>query len=573
VSVLRRHGGEIATVAATSVAALAILWLADTQIYTEPWTIDPWLYTALMTNFDTIYGWFTTTYYASRLPAILPGLFLNSFLTPQQAYVVLHLTTFLAGGAFLYLLVRWLFDIRVALFVYPAVLTNAAYVDAHTWDYVDGFVITYLAAGMYFLVSSIGGRSRVRPALAGFFLAAAAASNLFAVLLIAGALAAYLYGRRRIERRFAIASLGVDAALFAAGAGVLLAGCGAFAREHGGRTLFFMPSIDAARTISTATYKLPSYEWVWGEPRLLIPPLVAAAALLAWPYRRRSGHDAVALGLVAVAIGIFAVLVFWELARSGTFLQLQYYFDMLYPFLFVALAAAVFALSGPSKREHPLPPAAIAGLGLAVGAAPLIAVYVFERGHLWGRRGAVVTVVLLSLVLLAAAGLRVARTRQRALALAPFAAVLLVAGVNYASAASTTTHTDFETSGSSLADADDVFAIGVQLMDFMQRNGLEGSPPPAFWFDESADPALTGLQSLYYYSYTFLSREMPNIDDGFRTLVESRGPRQIVLLCTEPTCSGGARAMRRAGYQIEPLAATKLSSGAKSIWVRAYAFG
>ncbi len=146
-------------VVATSVAALTILRLLDTQIYTEPSTVDPWLYTALMTNFDTIYGWFTATYYASRLPVILPGLFLNSFLTPQQAYVILHLVMFFTGGAFLYLLVRWLFGVRIALFVYPAVLTNAAYVDAHTWDYVDGFVITYLAAGLYFLVSSIRGES------------------------------------------------------------------------------------------------------------------------------------------------------------------------------------------------------------------------------------------------------------------------------------------------------------------------------------------------------------------------------------------------------------------------------
>ena len=64
---------------------------------------------------------------------------------------------------------------------------------------------------------------------------------------------------------------------------------------------------------------------------------------------------------------------------------------------------------------------------------------------------------------------------------------------------------------------------------------------------------------------------MPEIDDGFRTLMESRGPRQIVFLCMQPTCSGAARAMRRAGYQIEPVAATKLSSGSKSIWVQAYA--
>ena len=276
--------------------------------------------------------------------------------------------------------------------------------------------------------------------------------------------------------------------------------------------------------------------------------------------------------LGGVALGIFILLAIWEFTRSGTFLQLHYYFDMLYPFLFVAVAAAVFALVGSSTRERHLPPAALAGLGLVVGAAPLIAVYAFESGHLWGRRGSLVAVVLLGLALAAAAALRIARVRRHALALAPFAAALLVAGANFASAGSATTHLQVETSGgSSLADADDVFAIGIELMDFVQRRDLEGSAPPAFWFDQTADPALTGLQSLYYYSYTFLSREMPEIDDGFRTLMESRGPRDIVFLCTEPTCDNAARAMRRAGYRIEPVAAKKLSSGSKSIWVQAYA--
>ena len=165
-----RAPSELTVVGLSTAAALVVLRLVNTQIYTEPGTIDPWLYTALMTNFDFIYDHFSTTYYASRLPAILPGYFLNSFLTPQQAYVVLHLVFFLAGALFLYLLVRTLFGVRVAVLLYPAFLTNAMYVDAHTWDYVDGFVITYLSGGLYFLASCTGRRSRVRPALAGLLL-------------------------------------------------------------------------------------------------------------------------------------------------------------------------------------------------------------------------------------------------------------------------------------------------------------------------------------------------------------------------------------------------------------------
>ena len=169
---LRENAPERAVVGVSTAAGLVVLRLVRTQIYNDPWTIDPWLYTALMTNFDFIYPHFVTTYYASRLPMILPGYFLNSFLTPQHAYVVLHVVFFLAGALFLYLLVRTLFGVRVAILMYPAILLNAIYVNAHTWDYMDGFVITYLSASLYFLASCTGRRSHVRPALSGFFFAA-----------------------------------------------------------------------------------------------------------------------------------------------------------------------------------------------------------------------------------------------------------------------------------------------------------------------------------------------------------------------------------------------------------------
>jgi hypothetical protein len=560
---------ELALLVASTITALIVLRLVHTQIYNEPWTIDPWLYTALITNFGFTYHWFNATYYAARLPLILPGVFLNSFLTPEQAYVVFHLAFFLIGGLFLYLLVRSLFGMQVALFIYPAFLTNAVYVDAHTWDYFDGAVITYLCGGLYFLVSSIGGTSRVRPALAGFFCAAAATTNLYATLLIVAAILAYLYGRATLDRRFAVRSVALDIVWFSLGAVVLLGACGSFARAHGGRFLFFMNSIEALNDFSTAQWKLPTYTWMRAEPRLLIPLFVGAIAGIAWRRRRTTDRAVVGLALAGAAVGIFLILAIWEFTRSGTFLQLPYYYSPVYPFFFVALATALFGLRDRIS-EHYVPVAALPLLGLIAGATPLVAIYRFNLDDLWGERGSVITLILMGATLAAVLTVRFTDRPGLMFLVASVAATLAIAGVNYASAANATTHADFGTHNSSLADADEDFKIGMQLIAFMRRGGFQESLP-AFWYDASANSALTGLQSLYYWGYTWLNLKMPVIDERFRLRTEQLSPKNIILLCTEPTCRHGPEAMRRAGYQIRRAAVQRLHSGSETVWVRAYA--
>jgi hypothetical protein len=560
---------ELALLGTTTVAAVGVLLLVHTQIYSEPWSIDPWLYSALMANFGFIYHWFHMTYYAARLPLIIPGVFLNSSLSSAHAYVVLHVVLFLTGGVFLYLLIRFLLGPRVALFVYPAYLTNAIYVNSHTWDYVDGATITFLSGGSYFLISSLGGRSRVRPALAGFFMVAAAATNLFATLLVSAAILVYLYGRATIDRASALRSVAVDAAWFSFGAAVLLGLCGWFAEVHGGRFLFFMNSIDALHDISPARFKLPTYSWIWAEPRLLVPLFVGALSAIVWRRNSGTGRNRVALAMTIAAVGIFLLLVLWEFARSGTFLQLTYYFDLLYPMLFVALAAGVVAwVAVPATRAVPSLP--LAAVGVVAGAAPLVAIYGLDSGDLWGRRGSVIALVLMGIAVTAALLAEFLIDARLASVVAPLAAVFAVAGVNYASAANATTHLDFDTHNSSLADADETFAIGAQLISFMQRNRLQESLP-MFWYDRAADPGLTGIQSLYFYGYTYLNLQMPVIDEAFRARMAAGSPRNVILLCTEPTCRHAPDALRRAGYRIREERSQRLHSGSKSVWVRAYA--
>ncbi len=523
-----------------------------------------------MTNFDVSYGWFDQTYYAARLPMILPGLLLNSFLSPLAAYVVLHIVFMLAGAAFLYLLVRTLFGVRVALVTYPVFLLNVAYLGANTWDYFDGFVITFLAGGLYFLLSSIRRTSRLRLALSGVFFAAGVATNLFVALLVAGAVCLYLYTRVRAKGIPALRPFAGDVGAFLVGTGVLVVGCGAFARAHGGPFLFFMPSINTALTLEPGSGKLPDYGWVTAEPRLLIPPFVAALVALAWKLCPQLPRNVVGPAFAVVTLAIFLLLVYLELERSRTLLQLTYYFATLYPLLFATLAAGVYALVESGGVLRRVPPYALGGIGVAIGCAPLAAVYALDGADLWGRRGAVLTGAILSGALVAVVVARLARGGRLTVGAASLGAALALLGVNFASAASAMTHDGFQTDGSIVASAEDTFRVGMELVDFLDRNGLEESLP-AFWYDDAQHPELAGIQSLYFFEYSYLNRRMPRIDDEFRSHMEQRQPNHVVLLCSEPTCHHGWTAMREAGYHPRVVASTHLTSGATSVWVEAYA--
>jgi hypothetical protein len=558
------HLRELSIVGMSTAAALAVLRFVNTQIYTVPGTIDPWLYTAFMTHFDFAYLHFGNTYYASRLPVILPGLFLNAFLTPPQTYVAVHMVLFLAGGLFLYLLVRTIFGTRVAMMLYPAVLTNAIYVNAHSWDYFDGFVITYVSGGLYFLASWAGKWPRARLMLAGFLLTAATMANLFAALLVVGGLAAYSFVRWTTDRRGALARLATDGGWILIGASALLVSCGLFARDHGGRFLFFMPSIEAARAINLADYKLPGFGWMSGEPRLLVPGFLAAMLALTWRRSRAPESERFGLALAAAGIGTVLTLALWEFFGSGTFLQLEYYFDLLLPFLLVLLAAAVSALLTWQSRDVVKSYALLSGLGLFAGALPLMVVFGIRL-----RGGGPIVVALMGATLVLTCVLRLGLAPRRTSAIALLAVVLAIGSVSYASAANRTTQSK-TANPELLADADEVFAIGIQLIDFMQRNGLEQDDLPAFWYDASRDASLISLQSLYFYGFTLVSTEMPIPDSVLRMRLEALRAKHIALLCAEPTCGGASAALRHAGYDAVPVAAQRLGAGSKSVWVEAY---
>jgi hypothetical protein len=166
------------------------------------------------------------------------------------------------------------------------------------------------------------------------------------------------------------------------------------------------------------------------------------------------------------------------------------------------------------------------------------------------------------------------RTRHRRGPLGVVAVVLALAGPACAAAGSLDTRGVFGGERSSYSSHVRVLTLADQLISFMRDNHLQtlggAATPPAFWYDASADPDLTGMQASYLWGWTWVGLSMPNVDPGVRRLIGERRPRTIVLLCTSPGCSGGPDALRRAGVKLRPAADTVLSAGGHRVWVRAF---
>ena len=173
-----------------------------------------------------------------------------------------------------------------------------------------------------------------------------------------------------------------------------------------------MSSIDAFRAIDTAAYKLPSYDSVRGEPRLLVPLFIAALVPIVW--RRSSAAHVSAVGLLVagVYVTIFVVLAIWELAFSGHSsdrVLLRHPSPAPVRRSWLGCSTRFVARSRLTDGTTMVWPAL---LGLVAGVAPLVVIYGFDRRDLYGETGSVVTLVLMALTLLSAVLLRVVRQQS-----------------------------------------------------------------------------------------------------------------------------------------------------------------
>jgi hypothetical protein len=146
-------------------------------------------------------------------------------------------------------------------------------------------------------------------------------------------------------------------------------------------------------------------------------------------------------------------------------------------------------------------------------------------------------------------------------------AVLVIFSATYAVDAGTTTASIFVRH--TLDERRDVQSVAMQLIGFMRDSGLQ-KRSFQFWYNPNEDPSLNGIQSVYLWGDTWVGLDMPHVDPAMRTLLESRKPTAIVLLCKQHACDNAPAALDAAGYRVRPFAERLLQAGSERVWVRAF---
>ncbi len=308
------------------VVAAAFVW-TDPPLYNPAGSIDPWFYTGFWLNFHQLYDAFSQTYYASRLPWIIVGYAANQILSPRTAHLVLHGSFFVVGAVAAYGLLRAHFGRNAALIGYVWLIGGQMYFDAQHWDYWDGALITFVFVGLFLGLPATGKPLPVwRLAASGFFLAAAVATNVFAVVLVIGLPILYVTTRMRPRGMF-LRRLGIDSAAFLSGAVALLVACGTFAWLNRGPVWFLGPQIHEARVINPALFSVPFDTWAPQSPRVLVPLfLLAILVVVAAGSKRRTPEFGSIVGSGLYLLAVSAFLAARELhrrqrARGGLLLQ------------------------------------------------------------------------------------------------------------------------------------------------------------------------------------------------------------------------------------------------------------
>jgi hypothetical protein len=550
-------------------AILGLYALLQAPVLNPPTSLDAWIYMALFRNFDYVYSAFTSTYYPSRLPWIIPGIAANWVLPPVGAFFLLHVSFFVAGGLFTFLVARRFYGRRVALIAAATVMLSPLFFDAHSSDYPDGGVITYLLGAAYFAIGAFESRHRtLRLAVAGFFAAAAFGTQIYAAIPILGLVLAYLtvvYVDRRL-----LPKLVRDVAAAAAGAFALLVVCGTVARTHGGEFLFFMPSWRFAQSIKLSNWKRSGYDWMLSEPQLLIPLFFLTLLVLLLLRTRLRGWRSDPSLRLAAASGLFLAymvlfLGIWEFWGGADFLEVSYYFSIVLVPVALALPACLYLLAQEARMFFS---ARAAVAALVVAAAPLVIVHRLGIGPT--GRTAFYLVASLMGVALAAAAVAGFGPRSVRIGITAASVVLVLGSTGYAGVSGFSTRISFGSSGT-FTERRAALSDALQLIDFMRASGLQNeSPPPNFWYDGHKYPALNGIQSTYLWATTWIGRKMPRVDRDVRATLETRKPPSLVLLCGTGACAGGPAALERAGYRLRLRAQTVIASHGERYWVKAF---
>ena len=562
VSAQRGHlVGVVALGGVLGIAALSYWW-TRAPLYNPSGTIDPWLYTALFVNFDQIYEHFGTTYYASRLPWIVPGRIVYGVLPVDAAYWVLHGLAFSGGVAALFFLVRRYLGVAAGVVGAVTLALTPMYWNAQYWDYIDGVTLTYLLAGLCFGLPLASGRRRAASlAAAGVFFAAAVTTNLFVALVAVIYPTAYVFVQPTagLRQRFVMAFKDV-AALFV-GATALVVALGFYARANGGPFLFFKPQLDVIRSGVVGTYKVPGYEWLRSEPRLLVPVFLVAVAAPVLALGRRLPPFRFAAGATAGLALLTTVIYGWEFFAGGSVLEYPYYFS--YFAISIALTmASVAALAISLVRSRRTAKAGVVAATTIAAVVSLGLIFRNEREEWTGRSGMRIALAVMGVAALMMVGAVVIRRTR----VGTVAAVVATGAVAVACHLAINSSTGTFVLSSTAPNNRNLYHAALDQVAFVKRSAPQDNSLPVFWYPAAKRPDLVSIQSMYYFGYTYLDLDLPKVTPGMRQRLDRFKPQKIVMLCETRDCAGGPAALRRAGYSYAQVSARLISRGQVRLW-------
>jgi hypothetical protein len=544
-----------------AVAALAYWW-TGAPLYNPSGTIDPWLYTALFVNFDQFYDHFRTSYYAARLPWIVPGRILYSVFPVDAAYWLLHGLAFVGGVAALFALVRRYLGLAAAVVGAATLALSPMYWNAQYWDYIDGVTLTYLLAGLCFGLPVATGRFRAASlAVAGIFFAAAVTTNLLAGLfaLVYPIMYVFVQPATGLRQRFVLALKDV-AAVFV-GAVVLIIALGSYARVYGGPFLYFEPQIDVVRTGVVGQSKIAGYEWLRSEGRLLVPIFLVAVATPLLMLGRRLPAFRFAAGSVAGLAFLTIVAYGWEFFAAGSLLDFTYAFSYFAGAIALAMASTAALVASLVRPRWPAQVGiAAAATGAAVVALGLI--YRDERADWTGRSGARISAV----VMVVAALLTVGALLTRRSRLGTVGAVASVGAIAFASLFAIGSSTGTFLSSAGAPDNRSLYHAAIDNVEFVKRSSKPGDSLPAFWYPAAKRVDLISVQSMYYSGWTAIAAELPKVTKEMRQRLAFWNPQTMVMLCETRDCEGGTAALRRAGFPYAEEHAARIARGPIRFW-------
>jgi hypothetical protein len=541
------------------VTALAYWW-TRAPLYNPSGTIDPWLYTALFVNFDQFYDHFGTSYYASRLPWIVPGRIAYGVFSADVAYWVLHALSFVGGVAAIYLLVRRYVGVAPAVVGAATLALTPMYWNAQYWDYIDGITLTYLLAGLCFGLPLATGRIRaISLAAAGFFFAAAVTTNLFVALIALIYPIAYVFVQPAVGLRQRLTLAFADLAALLVGGAALLVAIGWHARANGGPLIFFEAQIDVIRDRSLLV-KQPGYEWLRTEPRLLVPVFLLAVAVPLLVAGRRLPPFRFSAGSVAGLAFLTAFIYGWEFFAGGNVLELTYYFS--YFAISIALTmASVAALAVSLARSRRGADAAVAAASIFAAVAALGVIFRNERAGWTGWTGTKISLALIGL----AAVLLLGFAATRRTTVATIAAVVSVAAIASASHFAINSSNGTFVGSHSAPNNGSLYHAALDQLAFVKRSTARDERLPSFWYS-ARNTDFIAIQSMYYWAFTYLDLALPKVTPTLRQRLDWFKPPTIVMLCRTRECGGGAVALRRAGYPYAEDRAKLISRGPIRLW-------